>query len=101
MRKTSLRVLNQFRGLIMRQMCKSPTKNTCGPPPATPALPFVKKQTGCGSSLAADTQCCVPTKACQPPSVAINGFGRIGKCLLRLAAQNDFDVSPALDLGVK
>jgi len=31
--------------------------------------------------------------ACNLPTVAINGFGRIGKCVLRLAIQNNVNVS--------
>jgi hypothetical protein len=32
--------------------------------------------------------------ACNLPNVAINGFGRIGKCVLRLALQYNVNVSP-------
>lgn len=32
-------------------------------------------------------------QACNLPTVAINGFGRIGKCVLRLAIQNNVNVS--------
>lgn len=35
-------------------------------------------------------------QACNLPTVAINGFGRIGKCVLRLAIQNNVNVSLGL-----
>lgn len=119
--RTSNLVISGFRRAYAIQMCKIPlaatckgtskVKNYCGQPPVTGKHPYcppavLAKQNYCPPPVTTKQprypppitakQICgspTPTPMFQQTSIAINGFGRIGKCLLRLAVQKNLNVS--------
>lgn len=84
MMKNVLLIMNsRLRNVITKGMCNQKKKQNCKPPP----VPTTGNQLCYDAPQQATTE-----QICETPTVAINGFGRIGKCILRLAVKNDLNV---------